>query len=121
MDLGDIHKMVAADNPLIRDVEIHVNREKRRTEIGVPQGVTAITEHGMRIPCAVNYAGTERHDDQTLPVYKILAEMDWRTTKLVRIEIKKWPDNIVMLLDFGGEPGDLPPSWVQEIEWAEVK
>ncbi len=112
MDLGDMM-------PGVRDVEI--SRRKRRQEIGVPQGVTAVTEHGLRIPCDVRYHGTERHDGQSLPAYKIAAELNWRTTKLVRIEVKKWPDNIVMMLDFGGEPGDLPPPWVQEIEWAEVK
>lgn len=122
MDLGKFNYGDPSRRPGIRDVEI--NREKRRAEIGVPQGVTAITEHGLRIPCDVRYQGTERHGrhgHQVLPVYKIAAELNWRTTKLVRIEIKKWPDNIIMMLDFGGEPGDMPPEWVQHIEWAEVK
>lgn len=115
MDLGDILK----HGPRVSDVEI--NRRKRRHDIGVPQGVTAITENGLRIPCAVNFAGTERHDGRTLPVYKVLAELDWRTTRIIRVEIRKWPDNVVVLFDFGGEPGDLPPSWIKDIEWAEVK
>lgn len=117
MDLGNLR---FPEQPGIRDVEI--NRQRRRREIGVPQGVTAITEHGLRIPCDITYDGTRRYGPgMAVPAYKIKAEMDWRNHKLIRIEVKQWPDNVEMVLDFGGEPGDMPPSWVHEIEWVEVK
>lgn len=116
MDLGN---MSFPPNPEIRDVEI--NRRKRRVDVGVPQGVTAITEHGLRIPCEIYYEGTRRYGMQVVPAYRIKAELDWRNHKLTRIEVKRWPDNVEMVLDFGGEPGDMPPAWVHQVEWVEVK
>jgi hypothetical protein len=113
MDLGKEHFAG------IRDVEI--NKQKRKPKVDVPHGVTAITEHGLRIPCDVHYDGTERTGPFTvLPCYRIKAELDWRNIKLTRIEIENWPDNIVMVLDFGGEPGDVPPEWVSQVEWVEI-
>lgn len=84
--------------------------------VDIPRGVTAITTSGLRIPCDVMYYGIEAGH----PRYRIIAEINWRTIQIVRVEIEHWPDGTMLVLDIGdATPGELA-EYSNNIEWADL-
>lgn len=83
-----------------------------------PQGVTAVLTNGIRIPCQVIRNG---HDTEGYPKYRIVAEVDWRLHRVVRVEVRHWPDNVALALDLPGITPDEAAIYAAQVKWVEVK
>lgn len=82
-----------------------------------PRGVTAVLHNGLRVPCTVIRDG---FDPGGAPKYRLVAEIDWVTYRIRRIEIAVWPDHTALALDVPGmSPGELQ-AYAQDIEWVEI-
>lgn len=81
----------------------------------VPTRAIATLSSGIQIECAVIFNG---HMPDGQRKYKVVAELDWSTANVVRVEVDRWPSDVYITMK-------VPDGWDdvrcvvfgQGIEW----
>lgn len=69
----------------------------------VPEGVVAVLNSGVRVPCSVRYDGLQKSSfGYVLRRYLVLAEIDWENYQIDTLEIGVLPKDVTLGIRVSG-------------------